>query len=163
MSSFVCRHCGKVCDSRKGLMQHRQRKRHCFDRELALLNTNDIGYKTVDQYLPSTKISSDHHSVYQGYYNMQPNVLLVSQSETGGKEINFGGLLDEDLDVDTFPNFEGVVDKILDAVPNKNMIENFKKHVDHAQRNYLPFQHKNHNAIKLLYIVRQSRAPCLCV
>jgi hypothetical protein len=83
MSSFVCRHCGKVCDSRKGLVQHRWRKRYCFDRELALLNLNDIGYKTADQYLPSTKISSDHCSVYQGYYNMQPNVLPVSQSEVG--------------------------------------------------------------------------------
>jgi hypothetical protein len=48
--------------------------------------------------LPSTKKSSDHHSIYQGYYNTQPNVLPVSQSETGGEEINFGGSLNEDLD-----------------------------------------------------------------
>jgi hypothetical protein len=129
---------------------------------LALLNSNDIGYKTADQYLPSNKISSDHHPVYQGYYNMQPNVLPVSQSVTGGKEINFGGSLEEDLDDDTFPNFEGDGEEISEAVPNNNMIENFKKHVDHAQRNYLPFQHKNRNAIELLYILRQSRAP-LCV
>jgi hypothetical protein len=100
---------------------------------LALLNANDIGYKTADQYLPSTKISSDHRcSVHQGYYNTQPNVLLVSQSETGGKEIDVGGLLDED----TFPNFEGVGEEISEAVPNKNMIENFKRHVDHAQRKF---------------------------
>jgi hypothetical protein len=162
MSSFVCRHCGKVCDSRKGLVQCRWRTRYCFDRELALLNSNNIRYKTADQYLPSRKISSDHRSVYQGYYNTQPNVLPVSQSETGGKEINFGGLLDEDLEEDTCPNFEGVGEEISEAVPNKNMIENFKKHMDHAQRNYLPFQHKNHNAIELLYILQQSRAP-LCV
>jgi hypothetical protein len=90
MSSFVCRHCGKVCDSRKGLVQHRWGKRYCFDREMVLLNSNDIlGYKTADQYLPLTKISSDHRSgPHQGYYNTQPNVLPVSQSETGKKEIN---------------------------------------------------------------------------
>jgi hypothetical protein len=132
---------------------------------LALLNSNDIGYNTADQYLPSTKISSDHCcSAHQGYYNTQePNVLPVSQSETGGKEINFSGLLDKDLDQDTFPNFEGVGEEISEAVPNKNTIENFKKQVDHgAQCNYLPFQHKNRNAIELLYVLRQSRAP-LCV
>jgi hypothetical protein len=93
---------------------------------------------------------------------MQPNVLPVSQSETGGKETDFGGSLDEDLDENTCPNFEGVGEEISEAVPNNNIIENFKKHVDHAQRNYLPFQHKNRNAIELLYILRQSRAP-LCV
>jgi hypothetical protein len=87
MSSFVCRHCGKVCDSRKGLVQHRQRKRYCFDRELALLNSNNIGYKTANQYLPLTKISSEHRSVHQGYYNTQPNVLPVSQSETGERKL----------------------------------------------------------------------------
>jgi hypothetical protein len=114
MSSFVCRHCGKVCDSRKGLVQHRRRKRYCFDRELALLNLNNIGYKTAYQYLPSTKISSDHRSIHHGYYNTQPNILPVSQSETGGKEINLGGLLDEDLDDNTFPNFEGIGEEISD-------------------------------------------------
>jgi hypothetical protein len=88
--------------------------------------------------------------------------LPVSRSETGGKEINFGGLLDKDLDKDTFPNFEGVGEEISEAVPNQNMTDNFKKHMDHAQCNYLPFQHKNRNAIELLYILRQSRAP-LCV
>jgi hypothetical protein len=129
---------------------------------LALLNSNDIGYKTADQYLPSTKILSDHRSVYQGYYNTQPNVLPVSQSETGGMEIDFSGSMDEDLDDDTFLNFEGVGEEISEAVPNNNMIENSKKHVDHAQCNYLPFQHKNRNAIELLYILRQSAAP-LCV
>jgi hypothetical protein len=156
MSSFVCRHCGKVCDSRKGLVQHtRQRKRYCFDRELALLNSNDIGYKTADQYLPLAKMSSDHRSIHQGYYNTQPNVLPVPQSETGGKEMNFGGgSLDEDWDNDTFPNLEGIGEEISEAVPNKDSIEIFKKHVEHAQLNYVLFQHKNRNAIELLYILR---------
>jgi hypothetical protein len=69
------------------------------------------------------------------------------------KLINFGGSLDEDLDNDTFPNLEGVGEEISEAVPNQNIIETFKKHVDHAQRNYLLFQHKNRNAIELLYIL----------
>jgi hypothetical protein len=67
--------------------------------------------------------------------------------------------MDKDLDDDTFPNYEGVGEEILGAVPNKNIIENFKKHVDHAQCNYLPFQHKNHNAIELLYIYCDSLGP----
>jgi hypothetical protein len=79
------------------------------------------------------------------------------------RKIDFGGSLDKDLDEDTCPNFEGVGEEISEAVPNNNMIANFKKHVDHPQRNYLPaFQHKNRNVIELLYILRQSRAP-LCV
>jgi hypothetical protein len=57
---------------------------------------------------------------------------------------------------------EGIGEEISEAVPNKDIIENVKKHVDHAQPNYLPFQHKNRNAIELLYILQQSRAP-LCL
>lgn len=157
--SIKCPYCPRKFHSDRGLSSHINSSKACAAKQFSFRNSEDVGYRTADQYLNVTRIGSTKRRKYCN--TNQDNAKRSRYNDISGPNptASDDGYDNNSTHFDvTGEEDEVSVEQYDDNCGTRKILNNYKNYAKLALDRYYTFTDTEQTAIELLHTLRQTKA-----